>query len=227
MTENTYLDYFDNARRVKNYTAEPPKFMPGFYAMHQMACILLNETVPPNGHILVHGAGGGLELESFAKFNRHWTFLGIEPALPMLDEAKKLLGPLNDRVNMHHGLIHDAPDILFDAATSMLTLHVIETDERQKTVSEIVRRLKPGAPFIAVHCSIPKDEKTKWLDRHQNFTIASGTKREVAISGRTMIENTLPILSPKEDEAILTAAGLNNVTQFFAAFTWRGWIGYA
>jgi tRNA (cmo5U34)-methyltransferase len=35
------------------------------------------------------------------------------------------------------------------------------------------------------------------------------------------------ILSPEQDEAVLREAGFSDVTLFYAAFTWRGWVGYA
>ncbi|RYG82047.1 MAG: methyltransferase, partial [Alphaproteobacteria bacterium] len=37
----------------------------------------------------------------------------------------------------------------------------------------------------------------------------------------------LPTMSPKEDEALLREAGFNGVGLFYAAFTFRGWVGYA
>ena len=201
--------------------------MPGFFDMHRMVCILLREHAPHSGHILVHGAGGGLELGSFAQFNPDWTFLGVDPSAPMLEQAKQRLGPLNKRVTYHHGLIDDAPAGKFDGASSILTLHVLDADSRLKTATEIVKRLKPGAPFIAVHCSYPQNEKSLWADRHQAYTSASGIDPETAKSGRETIETVLPILSPEDDAAILREAGLKNLTQFYAAFIWRGWVGYA
>lgn len=228
MTPKTpYTDFFNDAEQVKNYSTEPSKFMPGYDAMHRMACVLLSEHIPSDGHILVHGAGGGLELENFANYNKHWTFFGVDPAAAMLDEARRRLRYLNRRVSFHHGLIFDAPDKKFDAATSLLTLHFLDTEDRQKTVTDIVRRLKPGAPFIAVHCSYPQDEKNIWLARHRSYAIASGVDHKIAEEGRNNIENSLPVLSSDEDEAILRASGLHNVTQFYSAFTWRGWIGTA
>lgn len=42
-----------------------------------------------------------------------------------------------------------------------------------------------------------------------------------------MIREHMPALSPDEDRAVLEQAGFTGVTQFFSAFTFRGWVGYA
>ena len=33
------------------------------------------------------------------------------------------------------------------------------------------------------------------------------------------------MLSPEQDEAVLREAGFSGVSLFYAAFTWRGWVG--
>ena len=35
----------------------------------------------------------------------------------------------------------------------------------------------------------------------------------------------LPVLSPEEDEALLRAAGFSDVELFYAALTFKGWVG--
>ena len=147
----------------------------------------------------------------------------------MLDEARIRLGDLNERVTLHHGYADDAPAGPFDAATSFLTLHFLEATERQNTVSEIVRRLKPGAPLVVAHCSFPQvaEHRDAWLARHREFSIASGVDPELAEQGRRDISDSLAVLDPEIDESILRDAGVADVTLFYSAFTWRGWFGRA
>ena len=222
-------DVIKDPDHAAQYADGPARFMPGFHAVHRMTGVLIRECAPPNAHVLVHGAGGGLELEAFARENPGWTFLGVDPAKPMLEEARSRLGDLNERVALHHGYAEDAPAGPYDAATSLLTLHFLDAAERRKTVSEIVRRLKPGAPFVTAHCSFPQDPQHRdtWLARHREFTIASGVDTEVAEEGRKVLSDTIEVFDPEIDEQILCDAGLSDVTLFYAAFTWRGWIGRA
>ncbi len=231
MTEksNSFVEIFNDPEHAAQYADGPSKFVPGFHDLHRMAGVLIREHAPSNAHVLVHGAGGGLELEAFAAENPGWTFLGVDPAKPMLDEARTRLGDLNERVSLHHGYVDDAPAGPFDAATSFLTLHFLNAAERRETVSEIVRRLKPGAPFVTAHCSFPQDTKRRdaWLTRHRAFAIASGIDAEVAEHGRKTISDSIEVFDPEIDEKILRDAGLSDVTLFYSAFTWRGWIGRA
>lgn len=229
MTEksNPYLEIFEDPEHAVQYPNSPAKFMPGFHDVHRMAGVLIREYAPPDAHILVHGAGGGLELEAFANENPQWTFLGVDPAKPMLDQARKRLGSLNERVTLHHGYAEDAPMGPYDAATSFLTLHFLKAKERQEAVSEIVRRLKPGSPFVTAHCSFPQNSERKnaWLARHREFSIASGMDAELAENGRKAISDSVEVLDPEIDEKILCDAGLSDVNLFYTAFTWRGWFG--
>ncbi len=231
MTEksNPFLELFEDPEHAARYADGPARFVPGLHALHRMAGILIREYAPHDAHVLIHGAGGGLEIEAFARENPKWAFQGVEPAKPMLDEARMRLGTLNDRVSLHHGYAEDAPAGPFDAATSLLTLHFLNAAERQETVSEIVRRLKPGAPLVVAHCSFPQDPRYRdaWLARHREFVIASGVDPEEAEKARKDISESLDVLDPEVDEKILCDAGLAEVTLFYTAFTWRGWVGRA
>jgi len=224
--KNAFLAAFENRDHVARYAEGPPRFTPGFRDLHKMVSVLLAERTPDKAHLLVHGAGGGLELSAFAKAHPGWTFVGVDPAQAMLLEAERVLGEHASRAVLHHGYIDDAPDGPFDAATSLLTLHFLDKDEREKTLSQIRRRLKPGAPFIAVHSSFPQDERTRslWLSRYAAYAIASGADPEQAEQARSAVEATGTMYDPETDVALLRRGGFQNITEFYVAFTWRGWI---
>ena len=196
--------------------------------MQEMASILLAEHVGATGRVLVLGAGGGLELKLFAEQHPGWRFLGIDPSAEMLALARSTLGPLAARVDFHEGYIDTAPVEPFDAATCLLTLHFVPVAERLRTLVELRRRLKPGAPLVVAHHSFPHsgDEKVRWLRRYAAFAVASGVPATHADNAIEAIGARLPILSPEEDEALLREAGFGNVELFYAGFTFRGWVAY-
>ncbi|MBY0142724.1 class I SAM-dependent methyltransferase, partial [Methylorubrum populi] len=181
-----------------------------------------------DARVLVLGAGGGLELRALAEAHPGWTFVGVDPAREMLRQAERTLGPLMDRVTLVEGYIDDAPDGPFDAATCLLTLHFLDRAAREDTVRGIHRRLKPGAPFVAAHGSFPQDDsRSRWIARYEAYAVASGADRDQAAKARVAIEAHLHTLVPEADAAVMRAGGFRDVELFYAAFTWRGWIGRA
>lgn len=220
---------FSDPQSVARYAEGPPRFVPGFSDLHRMTTILLGERAPREARVLVLGAGGGLELKAFAEAHPGWTFDGVDPAAEMLKQAVRTLGPLAPRARLHQGYIDDAPEGPFDAATCLLTLHFLPPEERRRTASEIRKRLKPGAPFVAAHSSFPQGEgeRALWLSRYAAFAVASGTDPALAQKARAAVAAHLNIFTPDQDEAILRDAGFSDVSLFYAAFTWRGWVASA
>jgi tRNA (cmo5U34)-methyltransferase len=169
-----------------------------------------------------------MELKVFAEGHPGWRFDGVDPAAAMLKLAEEVLGPLGAQVSLHEGYIESAPDGPFDAATCLLTLHFLSLEERLRTLQEVRRRMKPGAPLVVAHHSFPRDETGRelWSSRFAAFAVASGADRVMMETGRGFIAHQLPALSPDEDEAALRAAGFSDVSLFYAAFTFRGWVAY-
>lgn len=182
-----------------------------------------------DARILVLGAGGGLELKTFAQAHPRWSFDGVDPSAAMLALAGQTLGPLASRARLHQGYIDDAPGGPFDGASCLLTLHFVDVEERRRIASEVRRRLKPRAAFVVAHLSAPEgnEERPLWLSRYSAFLAASGVEPEQAAAARNAVTNHLEILTPAQDEAILREAGFSEPTLFYTGFTFRGWVAYA
>ena len=200
--------------------------MPGFADLQRMALLLLSERTPGDGEVFVLGAGGGLELKVFAETRPGWRFVGADPARDMLNLARVTLGPLAPRVRWHEGYVDTAPNGPYDAAVCLLTLHFVPPEERRRTLIEVRRRLKRGAPFVVAHHSFPQrgGDRDTWLSRYAAFAVSSGVDPAEAQRASAAIKECLPILSPEEDEALLREAGFSDVSLFYAGFTFRGWV---
>ena len=224
-----FMKGFLDREMVKRYGDGPRRFVPGLDALHVMTALLLAERAPEDARVLVLGAGGGQELKALADARPDWTFVGVDPAGPMLDLAAQVMGDEAHRADLIEGYIDDAPEGPFDAATCLLTLHFLDETERVRTVREIHRRLKPGAPFVAAHGSFPQGpgEKDLWLSRYAAFAVSSGFDPEQAEAARSAVAASVNMLTPEQDEAILREGGFADAALFYAAFTWRGWIGHA
>jgi tRNA (cmo5U34)-methyltransferase len=221
------MDAFSDPQTVARYAENPPRVVPGYADMQRMAMLLLAERAPDDASVLVLGAGGGLEIKVFAKAQPGWTFVGVDPSAPMLDLARLTLGELSARALLHQGFIDNAPAGPFDAAACILTLHFIERQERLRTLEEVRRRLKPGAPFVVAHYSIPQGELDLWMSRFAAFAITSGIERSQAEKARSGVAERLPILSPEDDQQLLREAGFTEISLFYMGFTFRGWVAYA
>ncbi|WP_422036628.1 class I SAM-dependent methyltransferase [Reyranella sp.] len=213
---------------IADYVAATPRKVPGFADLHRMAMLLLAERAPAAADILVVGAGGGLELKAFAEAQPDWRFVGIDPSAAMLDLARRVLGPLGARVDLRRGFIDGAPPGPFDGATCLLTLHFLPRQERLHTLREIHRRLKPGAPLVVAHHSVPNgDEAIAWLARSAAFAGGPDADVERARISAAKMAAHLPLLSADDEVAVLREAGFADPALFYAGFSFRGWISRA
>jgi tRNA (cmo5U34)-methyltransferase len=136
---------------VASYAADAARNVPGLADLHRMAALLLAEAAPPDGQVLVLGAGGGLELRALAGMCPGWRFTGVDPSAAMLDLAREACAGVADRIGWLTGTIDQAPPGPFDGATCLLTLHFLDRAERQRTLAEVRRRLRPGARLVVAH----------------------------------------------------------------------------
>ncbi len=217
---------FDNPDAVARYAEGPRKQVPGYDSLLVMADVLLVERVPDHGQVLVVGAGGGLEMAQFARNHADWQFVGVDPSAEMLGLAERTLGGMANRASLHCGYVDTAPLGLFDGATCILTMHFVAGTDRLSTLRAIRSRLKPGAPFICAHYSVPGEgaERAQWFTRNAAFAERSGMAGDMARAGAVRIAAELPILTPAQDKALLHEAGFGKVSQFYASFTFRGWV---
>lgn len=220
---------FSDPSAVAQYADNLVRQVPGVHALHQMTSVLLAERVPSEGRVLVLGAGGGMELKAFAEAHPQWRLTGVDPSSEMLGLAARTLGSLAPQVSLVNGYIESVPETDFDGATCLLTLHFLSFEERLRTLRELNHRLKPGAPLVIAHHSVPDDadEKLRWFRRWAAFISANGIPEDTAHSRADTIANRLPTLSPESEADLLRKAGFEQPSLFYAALTFRGWVAYA
>ncbi len=221
-------DAFSDPAAAATYAERARRSVPGLDLLHALVDQILGEAVPEEGRVLVVGAGGGLELTYLAERHEGWSFVGVDPSTPMLDLARERMGSLAPRAALHEGYVADAPAGPFDAATCLLTLHFLPPDERLRTLREIRRRLRPGAPLVTFHHSVPGGEARMALfERYARFTADPDADAARAEKSATTLSTQLPIESPEDEDALLREAGFTDVWTYYAVLTLRGWAGYA
>lgn len=219
---------FSDPAAVASYVERTRRAVPGLEVLHDLADRLLDEAVPRDGRVLVVGAGGGLELRHFAAHHPDWRLDGVDPSGEMLDLARTTLGAHAERAALHEGVVDDAPEGPFDGATCLLTLHFLPAAERLATLRGIRRRLRPGAPLLTVHHSVPAGPaRDAWLARYARYAAAPGADPERIAASAAALGAHLPLLAPEEDEELLRRAGFRTPARFYAALTLQGWLAHA
>lgn len=207
------------------------QFVPGYGAMLQMCAQLIAERAGDDASILILGAGGGLELESFHARRPRWKFCAIDPTPNMLAEARERAKACGawDQVNWVDGTIEDAPEELHDGATCLLTLHFVPPPEKLATLQRLRARLKKGAPLLLVELCANKNapDYERLLGRYHRFATDSEAPPALVdyVVGR--VKTVLHTQSSERNETLLAEAGFTDVGLFFAALAWRGWVAYA
>src|SRR5208337_2677345 len=153
MTEQ--FDFDHNPVVTENYERGPRWFVPGYDASHAMAAVLLHDRIGDDGHILVVGAGGGLELSVFARECTGWKFTGVDPSAEMLRQARVRLESVGaaDRVTWVEGEVEKSLKGPFDAAN---LLSGIELRRRGSATRDLAphscaikeRRAAPGHRWL-------------------------------------------------------------------------------
>jgi len=224
----SFRQNFTDPERVARYTTlGPSAFMPGHAGVLQMVGVLLAESVPDEGVVLVVGAGGGLDTSAMAKAGPTWRFVGVDPAPAMLELARTVVGPeVNARLELIEGVASDAPEGPFDAATLILVLGMLPDDgTKLATLREIHRRLRPGVPFILVdRCDDrfgPDFERN--VNRYVAYARASGVDPATLTSALQSQKGNAGLVTAARNEALLAEAGFRNVETFYVGMQWRGW----
>jgi tRNA (cmo5U34)-methyltransferase len=218
---------YANVGMIASYTDDAPRKVPGRFDLHRMMMLLLAEQASDEAHILIIGAGGGLETRALAEAQPGWQLTGVDPSPAMLDLARRTIVPFSDRISLVEGTVDQAPPGPFDGATCLLTLHHIAPSERLRTLKEIRSRLKPSANIVIAGHSAPSPDPVRWMARSVAFGDRHGADAKAASNTAKMMAERLHLLTPVDEEAMLKEAGFQDIAMFYAAFSFRGWVGTA
>ncbi|MBB4857527.1 tRNA (cmo5U34)-methyltransferase [Novosphingobium chloroacetimidivorans] len=224
--------HFADPDRVRQYLENgPPAFTPGHAGLMQMIGVLLGETMPQDGTLLVIGAGGGLETRYLAGIEPQWRFVGVDPAAAMLDLARATAGDVaGERLRLIEGTVADAPDGPFDAATCILVLGLVpDNGAKLELLCQARQRLRPGAPFVLVDQCLDRNaaDFTKRLDRYAAYARRSGVDDDVVAGARAGVAAMESVVPAQRNEQLLAEAGFDGTELFYLAMGWRGWLSYA
>lgn len=222
---------FDNSRAAE-YDRQARIGLAGYDACHELSACMLSAALDgaPHARVLVVGAGGTAgEIIAAASLEPEWSFVAIDPSSSMLDLARAHLteAGISDRVEIVSGTVADLdPAPAFDAAIMIGVLHHLPGDAaKQDILRQISSRLKPKAPLIVAgnyraYASQPL-LLAAWSNR---WRMSGADPEEVQTKMSKLLQGAEP---PKSEEAVLsllTGAGFEEPTRFFASLFWGAWL---
>jgi tRNA (cmo5U34)-methyltransferase len=198
----------------------------GYELVFELATALLRASCPDDGNILVVGAGGGMEVQTFGLAPVRWHFTGIDPSANMLTLAqdKVAANGLSDRVQLIQGIPNDLPLApQYDAATCMFVLmHLPDDGSKLRLLQSIARRLKPGAPLILADSV--RDRRAEFVPAWQHYSVSRGIPVADMAAFLERIKTGGNTVTEARNLELLTEAGFSTTTRFFTAFVINGWL---
>lgn len=200
-----------------HYDAGATTGLAGYHAMHEVVAATMATALRGNdaASVLCVGVGTGQELLPYTRYGaRAWRFTGVDTSPHMLAVARERLtgAGLLERTRLYAGALHDlhaGPP--FDGAQMVGVLHHVEGEEPcLALLREVVRRLKPGAPFI-IGDRVGADP-----------VLLAAEEEQLRVAG--VSPEKLALQVPTSDEAffaLLHGAGLREPRQLFASLQFK------
>ena len=219
--------------RANQYDSDIRKAIPGYEALHSMTHSLLQTTLSESARLLVVGSGTGMELVNYCQQNQTWSLTGVDPSAEMMAIALEQLVSLGyrERVQLHTGYVSSLPETEpMDAATLMLVMHFLPDDgSKLQLLKDIARHLKPGAELVLADIygdrSLPYFAKLRKAWQALYFSQLDDESRVKAEANfQTSIDNSIYFITEARIIELLQAAGFSNITKFYNAFLFGGWI---
>lgn len=111
--------------------------------------LVAQANIKTNDHVLDIGCGTGTFVVFLKRRHVGVNVVGIDPDPKALHRAKKKVKRAGVSVQLDQGFADDLPytNKSFDRVFSSFMLHHLEKEERDKTLEEVSRVLKPGGSF--------------------------------------------------------------------------------
>ncbi len=206
------------------------KVFPGYEQLPLIILASLRTRLGDHARVLDVGCGTGKTLAAFAAHQPGWSLVGVDPAEPMLELARRRLDGNSHgaSVELVHGTVDSLPDEPhFDAATAVLVEHLLPDNGAKLHLLEATqRRIAPGGWLILaglhgnLQTSTARDALESWLE----FGALQGLPKPAQdnVRHRATVEDSL--IPEERILELLEEAGFVEITRFFHVQLLGGWI---
>jgi tRNA (cmo5U34)-methyltransferase len=211
------------------YDSMMAKVFPGYEQLSLVVLSYLRRCLGPRAHILEVGCGTGGTLAAFAAHQPEWSFVGVDPAEPMLELARYKTSAMGveDRMALIHGTVATLPnEPKFDAATCILVEHLLPDDgAKLHLFEEIYRRIVPGGwlVLLGLHGDLSTAGAQNALEAWLEFVALQGLPKATQdnVRRRATVEDS--IISENRIKELLGEAGFANVERIYQVQLLGGW----
>lgn len=218
---------FEDAAKYDGMMA---KVFPGYEQLPVVILSYLRRHVGQTAHLLDAGCGTGATLAAFATHQPNWSFVGVDPAEPMLEIARDKINAkgVEQRVTFFQGTVDTLPDEpKFDAATCILVEH-LQPDNGAKLhlLEGIHRRIVSGGWFVlfGLHGNLSTENAQNALEAWLEFVTLQGLPEAARdnVRHRATVEDSL--ISEERIQEVLREAGFVNIKRIYQLQLLGGWL---
>ena len=218
---------FEDAAKYDGMMA---KVFPGYEQLPLVILSYLRTRLSRTAHLLDAGCGTGATLTAFATHQPEWSFVGVDPAEPMLEIARNKIAAkgMANRVTLSHGTVDTLSDEpKFDAATCILVEH-LQPDNGAKLhlLEGIHRRMLSGGWFVlfGLHGNLTMERAQNALKAWLEFVTLQGLPEPMRdnVRHRATVEDSL--ISEGRIQELLREAGFVNIEKIYQLQLLGGWL---
>jgi len=215
---------------ASKYDGMMAKVFPGYEQLPLVLLSCLRTRLGRTARLLDIGCGTGATLAVFATHQPEWSFIGVDPAEPMLEIAQSNISAIGmaKRVTLSHGTVDTLPDEpKFDAATCILVEH-LQPDNGAKLhlLESIYRRIVSGGWFVlfGLHGNLGMKSAQNALNAWLEFVTLQGLPETTRdnVRHRATVEDSL--ISEERIQELLQEAGFVNIEKIYQLQLLGGWL---
>jgi tRNA (cmo5U34)-methyltransferase len=212
--------YDDLVRRV----------IPGYDDAFVAILSLLEGLLPERAHLLIIGAGTGMEIRTFAPDHPEWRFTAVDPVAAMIDTTMAVAKTLDvaARVTPFTGTVEHLPETpRFDAATIINVLHFLPDDgSKASLLSAVASRVLPGSPIVLfdLHGDPSSDEYSRMRAAWRRFQAHNGLDSKAVSDFNRRLDTGMHFVSLERLASIWEEVGLVVETTFWKSLLYGGWL---
>lgn len=216
--------------RAEQYDDQIRRIAPGYDVLHEAIMHVMAKGLEQRAHLLVAGAGTGAEIVRMGRHRPQWRFTAVDPSAEMLARCRDNVAAagMEDRVRYENSTVEALEGTgPFDAATSILVAHFIDTiEDKRRYFRSIAERLRPGALLVVADLFGDRTDASfaPLLAAWRAHYAASGMAPDEVERSFDYIDRAISFIDEAALQEILSDVGFGSLVRFYQCYLWGAWM---